>query len=65
MDGYRVPENFPNPQERILATDFLKESIPTHIKYDVQEFIKLHGIIIPCTKQDAVLIPTRSQSILY
>jgi len=60
-----VPDNFSIPQEGILGTDFLKNSASTFIQYDVQGFIKWHGITIPCTGQDAVLIPTRTAKIFY
>jgi len=35
-----VLDNFSILQERILGTDFLKNSVPTDIRYDVQGFIK-------------------------
>jgi len=59
------PDNFPIPQEGILGTDFLKDSASTLIQYDVQGFIKWHGITIPCTRQDAVLIPARTAKVFY
>jgi len=54
-----VPNNFPILQKEILGTDFLKDSGPILIQYDVEGFVKCHDITIPCTRQDAVLIPTR------
>jgi len=60
-----VPDNFPIPQEGILGTDFLKDSALTDIWYDVREFVKWHSITIPCTRQDAVLIPARTAKIFY
>jgi len=59
-------DNFPIPQEGILGTDFLKDSASTLIQYDVQGFIKWHGITIPYTRQDAVLIPlARTAKVFY
>jgi len=37
-----VFDNFPIFQEGILGTDFLKDSAPTDIRYDVQRFLKYH-----------------------
>jgi len=59
-----VPDNFPI-QEGILRTDFLKDSATTLIQYDAQGSIMWHGIIIPCTRQDAVLIPARTAKVFY
>jgi len=53
------------PQEGILGTDFLKDNAPTLIQYDVQGFVKWHGITIPCIRQDAVLISARTAKIFY
>jgi len=60
-----IPNNFPIFQEEILGIDFLKDSAPTDIQYDVQDFIKWHGITIPCTRQDVVLIPARIAKVFY
>jgi len=60
-----VPDNFPISQKGILGTDFLKDSAPTFIRYNVQGFVKWHGIIIPYTRQDAVLIPARTAKVFY
>jgi len=38
---------------------------PTDIRYDVQGFVKWHGITIPYTKQNAALIPTRAAKVFY
>jgi len=35
-----VPDNFQISQEGILGTDFLKDSAPTLIQYNVQGFVK-------------------------
>jgi len=35
-----VPDNFPIPQKRILGTDFLKDSAPIFIRYNIQGFVK-------------------------
>jgi len=59
-----VPDNFPIPQEGILGTDFLKDSASALIQYDVQGFIKWHGITIPCTRQDTNSCQN-GQNILY
>jgi len=62
-----VPDNSPILQEGILGTDFLKSSTPIYqnIRYDVQGFIKWHGITIPCIRQNPVLIPVRTAKVLY
>jgi len=60
-----VPDNFPIPQEGILGTDFLKYSATTLIQYNAQGSITWHGITIPCTRQDAVLIPARMAKVFY
>jgi len=54
-----------SPQEGTLRTDFLKDNASTLIQYDVQEFVKWHGITIPCTRQDAVLIPAKTAKVFY
>jgi len=54
-----ISYNFPILLKGILGTDFLKNSTPTDIRYDMQGFVKWHGISIPCTRQDAVLIPAK------
>jgi len=56
-----VPHNFPIPQEGILRTDFLKDDASTDIRYDVQGFVKWHGITI--YGQNAVLIPARTAKV--
>jgi len=45
-----VPDNFPIPQKGILGTGFLKDIVPINIRYDMQEFLKWHGIIISCIR---------------
>jgi len=59
-----IPDNSSISQKGILGTDFLKDSAPMDIRYDVQGYIKWHGITIASTRQNAVLIAA-SQSILY
>jgi len=39
-----VPDNFPILQEGILGTGFLKDIAPIDIRYDMQGFLKWHGI---------------------
>jgi len=42
-----IPDNFPIFQEGILGIDFLRDSAPRDIRYDVQGFVKWYGITIP------------------
>jgi len=48
-----------------LGIDFLKDSAQIDIRYDEQGFVKWHGITIPCTRQNTVLIPARTAKIFY
>jgi len=54
---------FPDFSRRNFGNRFLKNSAPTLIQYDVQEFVKWHGI--PCTKLDIVLISARTVKVFY
>jgi len=54
---------FPDFSRRNFGNRFLKDSAPTLIQYDVQGFVKWHGI--PCTRLDIVLISARTVKVFY